>query len=359
MKNQLRFIVLVISITILLVFIIFVINQTVIIVSHAKSVHPVFGAFVLYGLLMIYAVVFIVPIIVFYKNPSALHPPANKNSAEYAPYIERLKKRLSNNNYLVNAGIKPDDQSYIENAFTVLDSRANELIKSTTSKVFVITAISQNGHLDPVMVFVNQIRMIRNIAQIYNQKPSLREIVQLYMHVASVAFTDSSIEDIDIEEQIEPIIGSVVGYSVVGGLPGTGGLTTFMTKSIIDGSVNALLTLRVGIITRRFYTFNKRENKLEENRLACSEAGKILKDVVLDSTGTVTKHAARAVVKASKRHVSIFGETVKDSAKKSTRKVTDISKKSAEAVGDASIKKAKAILDTFKKKRNKNNSKSH
>jgi len=338
MNNRFRYLVLLASAAFVLVMVSFVINQTVDIVVLANSINPVLGAFVVYCLLLLYAVIILVPVIIYYKIPSALHPPGNINSDEYKSYSVKLKKRLSMNRYIIEAGMQPDDESYIEKAYAILDSQTNEVINSSASNVFVINAISQNGHLDPFVVFINQIRLIRNIANTYNPSISTREIVQLYWYVASVLCVDSSIEDIDIEKQIEPIIGSVVGYSVVGGVPGTGGFTTFMTKSIIDGSVNALLTLKVGSITRRFFSFTKRGAAHEVYKLACSEAGNMLNDVVMDSTGTVTKHAAKAFVKASKKQVSIIGETLKDTAIKS-----------AEKVGEVSRKRAKALFDALKK----------
>lgn len=338
MKHRPRYPVLFASAAVVLVMVSFVINQTEQSVRLANSVNPVLGAFVLYGLLLIYAVIVVVPVIMHFRIPSALHPPGDIHSEEYKLYSVKLKKRLSMNKYIVEAGLQPDDTSYIEKAYAILDSQAKELINSTASKVFVINAISQNGHLDPLVVFINQVRLIRNIAHVYNPTISIREIVQLYMYAASVLCADSSIEDVDIEKQIEPIIGSVVGYSVMGGVPGTGGFTTFMTKSIIDGSVNALLTLKVGLIAGRFFSFTQRGAAHEEYKLACSQAGNMLNDVVMDSTGKVTKHAVKAFVKASKKHVSILGETLKDTAIKS-----------AEKVGEASRKKAKALFDAFKK----------
>lgn len=198
-------------------------------------------------------------------------------------------------------------------------------------------------------MFINQIRLIRTIAHVYNQHPSLRELAQLYKHVFFVSCAECTIEDNDIEDQIEPIIGSVVGYSVVGGIPGTGGLSSFMTRSIIDGSVNALVTLRTGIITKRFYSYKPKGSNDEEKRMAGSEAGKILKHVVSDSTGVITKDAAKAVMKSSKTHAGVIRTKIKDSAKKTTGKVADASIISALTVGETSVKAAKTLLGAIRK----------
>ena len=92
MNKQFRNILFCITLIFLVLFIIFLINQTAGIINIAKEFNPYFGNILLYGLLLLYAVIFISPIIIFLKMPLALHPPENKNSAEFDRYIEKLKR---------------------------------------------------------------------------------------------------------------------------------------------------------------------------------------------------------------------------------------------------------------------------
>ncbi len=338
MKKQLRNILFSITLIFLVLFIIFVINQTASIVIIAKEFNPHFGSILLYGLLLLYAAIIAYPIIIFLKTPSALRPPENENSPEFDTYIDKLKRNLARNKYAAGSGISLESRSDIEKAIDLLNTKADELTKSTAATVFVSTAISQNGHLDAIMVLFAQVRLIREIAHIYNQQPSFREIINLYVNVAATAFTVGNIEELDIEEQIEPIITPLISGSVFGGIPGASGLASFLTKSIIDGAANALLTLRVGIITRRYLGIYKRSNIREMRRFASLEAGNMLAFIVVKSTGYVTE----AIIKASKKRVGAVGGSLKKTAFKSAGTMTKATKKSANAVFDYLKKSKKA-----------------
>jgi len=303
MKKQLRNILFSVFLIFLVLVAIFVVNQTAGIVILAKDYNPYFGNVLLGGLLLLYAALIVFPIIIFFKMPSALRPPGNENSAEFDIYIEKLKRRLALNKYLAASETALETRPDIEKAVDLLSTKADELTKSTAATAFVSTAISQNGRLDAVMVLLAQVRLIWGIAHIYNQRPSIREIIHLYGNVAATAFSVGTIEELDIEEQIEPIITPLISGSLFGGIPGASGLTTFMTTSIVEGAANALLTLRVGIITRIYFGVRSRSDTREMRRLASQQAGEMLAPVVIESAGYVTK----AVIKASKKRAGAVG----------------------------------------------------
>ena len=120
-----------------------------------------------------------------------MRPPADEQSAEYRQYLDRLSKRLATNPYLDQTSACLHDRAGMESAINSLTVRANEIVKKTASTIFVSTAVSQNGRLDSFMVLAAQSRMIRQVACIYNQRPTLRELVQLYANVASTVFAAS------------------------------------------------------------------------------------------------------------------------------------------------------------------------
>ncbi len=336
MKKQLGNILLALALVFPVIFVIFVINQTASIVILAKEYNPFFGSILLYGLLLLYAAIVAFGIITFLKMPSALRPPGDENSPEFEKYLEKLKRNLARNNYVAGSGVPLETRSDLEKVVALLNVKADELIKSTASTVFVSTAISQNGRLDVIMVLLAQVRLIRELAHIYNQHPSIREIIDLYLKVAATAFSVGSVEELDLEEQIEPIITPLISGSVIGGVPGTGGLATYMTTSIVEGAANALLTLRVGIITRGYFGIKSGSDTRQLRRLASREAGNMLAPIVAESASYVTG----VIIKASKKRAGAVGSTLKDKAIKSTKKITDVSRKSAQAVFD-SLKKPK------------------
>ena len=325
-----------IALVILVLFIIVAINQTAGIVLMARAFNPVFGTVVLYGLLLMYAAMIAVPIILFLTMPPALRPPENEDSPEFDRFIEKLKKQLARNNYVAESGNPLDTRQDIEKAVDTLKEQADNVTKSTASTVFVTTAISQNGRLDAILVLLAQVRLIWEIAHVFNQRPSIREMTNLYANVAATALVVGTLEELDIEEQIEPIITPLISSSVFGGIPGAGGLATFMTTSIVEGAANALLTLRVGIITRRYFGIKKTSGSKELRRNASLEAGNMLASIVVKSAGYITE----AVIKASKKRAGAVGGSLKNVAKKSAKTMTKATKKSANVVVDL-FKKSK------------------
>ncbi|MGH9723059.1 MAG: DUF697 domain-containing protein [Bryobacteraceae bacterium] len=151
-------------------------------VDLARTLSPQFGRIVLITLLVLYAVVALVPVVLFVRLPRALRPPPTSNFAVTEHYLDRVRSRLAGNPCLTGAVL--DDRAGVDAALLLLEAKADELIKQTATRVFVGTAVSQNGRLDALMVLVAQSRMIWQIAHLYHQRPALQDLVRLYGNVA-------------------------------------------------------------------------------------------------------------------------------------------------------------------------------
>ena len=128
---------------------------------------------------------------------------------------------------------------------------ADKVVQDTANNVFVGTAVMQNGRLDGLIVLVAQLRMVWQIAKIYYQRPSPRQMLYLYSNVGTTVFLADSIQQINFMELAAPLVASVIP-SLKGAIPGLQGIATLMVNSIANGSANAFLTLRVGIVTRQY-----------------------------------------------------------------------------------------------------------
>jgi len=345
MKKQIAGLLIPVGILILIFFIIFVINQTANIVNLAGNVNPAFGKGVLYALLIIYAVIITTPFIIFFKMPRILQPPEDEYSPEYEIFLKKLRTRLSKNAYVKENSLPLKTREDIEKALKLLNSKADDVTRSTASTVFVTTAISQNGLLDALMVLSAQIRLIWRVAHVYNQRPLLRESVYLYANVAGTAFVTSELEDLDVSDQIEPVMASVFGGGVAGTIPGVNAVTNLITNSIVEGAANAFLTLRVGAITKRYFSSLTKQKKNLLRKSASLEAGSMLGSIVFKSAGMVSE----AIWKASKKSAATLSKRFMESPIKSTGAVWNTSKKSAGIIGDASKKSAGVIIDAVKK----------
>ncbi|HKZ82321.1 MAG TPA: DUF697 domain-containing protein [Anaerolineae bacterium] len=298
MKLQLARLALFASVFVLLCSVVFVVNQTAQVVALANTVSPVFGQVVLYGLLMIYALVVLVPIVMFARLPRAIRPPADDQSPEFQTYLKRLGARLATNPHLVGRDLQLNDRAGIEAALNVLDEQASQIIKATASTVFVSTAISQNGRLDALMVLIAQSRMVWQLAHLYYQRPSLRELIQLYANIGATAFLVSEIEDLDISEQVEPVMASALGGSLASAAPGMSMVATLVTQSILEGTANAFLTLRVGVIGQRYCASLTTFDRRAVRRYASVAAASMLGAIVSSSAMVVSKAILAAAKKA-------------------------------------------------------------
>jgi len=308
MNKTLKKIALFTSILILFLFILFVINQTAQVVQLADKAGPSFGNFVFWALLIIYAILILIPVFLFFRLPKSLMPPKSEDAPEFDAYLAVLKKRLASNPHL--KGLEFSNRQQIDEALSILTKKSNEIIQQTASTVFISTAISQSGRLDAFLVLSAQSRMVLRIARLYYQRPTLRDLIQLYSNVAGTAFLASEFEDIDISEQVEPVLSSTLGALAVS-IPGVQLAASILVNSVLTGSANAFLTLRVGIIARRYCGSLVISEKRTLRRAASAEAAKLLGSIVRQGTGKLSK----ALLKASKDKVGGIFSGMKEYAK--------------------------------------------
>lgn len=279
---------------------IFVVNQTVQVVTLASTLHPLAGRGTLIALLLFYAAVIAVPVSIWMRIPKALMPPEEgQASPDYPRYVEAVHNRLSTNPLLAGAALAPGRDG-ITQAFQLLDTQSADVIRKTAATIFVVTAISQNGRLDAIMVLAAQSRMIWQITRMYNQRPSPRELIQIYANVAVALFVASELEDLDIAEQVEPVISAAVGSSVVGMIPGATMVASIVTQALLEGAANTYLTLRVGVICQNYCKsvltpFDAKKAR----RQASLTAASLLGAIVANSSGKVVKAIVDATKKAA------------------------------------------------------------
>ena len=278
-------------------FIVFVVNQTAQVVALARTLSPTFGQVVLIALLIVYALVVVVGVVMFVRLPRALRPPSDATSPEYASYLKRLGARLTANPHLAGDQGPLRDRAGIDAALEILRTKARETMKRTASRVFLSTAISQSGRLDGLMVLAAQTRLVWQIAHIYNQRPTLRDMAQLYANVGATVFVVSEIEDLDVGEQIEPLITAVLGDSVLGLVPGAGVVATIVARSALDGAANAYLTLRIGAVCEQYCESRTAASRKDVRRDASVVAARMLGSVVSESGGALGK----AIVTVAKK----------------------------------------------------------
>jgi hypothetical protein len=318
MRRTIRAIALFGSGTVLLSFAVLVVNQTVQVVHLAGAVHPTLGTVTLWTLVTAYGAMVGVPVVLIFRLPSPLIPPQNEEGAEFEEYLTRLGARLTLSPHL--AGRDLSHRAAVEEALGVLARRTDEIVRQTASSVFLSTAVSQSGRLDGLIVLTAQARMVWQIAHVYYQRPTLKDMTHLYANVAGTAFLAGELQDLDLGGQVEPILSSALS-ALGASLPGLHVAGAVLTNCVLDGSANAFLTLRVGMIAKRYCGALIVQPKAELRRAATAEAASYLGAIVAEGSAKITKAVWRASVEKVNGAVSGVSGYAKDAGVKLMAKV--------------------------------------
>lgn len=244
---------------------------------------------------------------------------------EEQAFKDELVRRMRDNPLILEAGITPEgkgDPTYLDRCLAHLKSKADEEIQQNARRIFLATALSQNGRLDALIVFVCLCRLIWRVSHIYNQRPHPREIAALYGAVVTTTFLALSLEELDIATEITVGFGEAFQAMAPAGLtasiPFAGKALQTFTASTVDGAANCYLALRAGIITRNAYAYGADRQARPSRAAVFREAGAQLLDmshVLVDRlAGTlasnlagVAKFAGAKTVQAGKSLVDSVG----------------------------------------------------
>ncbi|MFC2188576.1 DUF697 domain-containing protein [Fulvivirgaceae bacterium LMO-SS25] len=277
----------------ILVFLLFVVNQLHLIQQLASEINPSFGKFILVVCSVLLIILFLIPFYIYFRLPAPLVHPLDE--AGIPAFEKKLKTRWKNHPILMAEKLDLESAGGLDQARILLQNESNRIIQRNASAVFLTTAISQNGRLDGLTVLATQIRMVWQIAKLYNQRPSLREMSWLYGNVAITTLLAAELEDMDISEQVEPIINSVMGTSAGKSIPMFGNVTDVIMDSLLQGSINAFLTLRVGIICRQYCSSTKLPPRFSIRKNAFAEATLLLGNLVTRGSSKVVKGVLKAL----------------------------------------------------------------
>ena len=275
------------------------VGNVVFLAKQIESVSNVYFAYAFYGVLFVLLLFFVViPIIRLLKMPELpkLQTMDNKASAKemrtiarnlVATFPEDREKEKKNFQGKVerNSVSMPDSQrKLVENEIEKRQSDINSKITKYAKRVFALTAISQSNRFDAVTVWILNFRMINDLIQSTGFRPNGYQMFQIYWRVVvtgAFAYAVSDVADWTGEKLLDELsteIGEKVGSSIFGNLIG------IFTKSLADGAVNGLLTLRLGYITKKYLEigFDKYKDKkemLNVYKMAVKEAWKGKKEL--------------------------------------------------------------------------------
>lgn len=279
---------------------------------EAAAVHPALGYFVAGLLVLGVALLVVYPIVRLLRLPGALVRPSSTSGHEWDRFIRRYGRRLSKNRLIKSGYAGFDDlesalsggsgsgqalETEIAKAVTYLDDHAKQTIARHAAAVFTATAISQSGRLDAAVVISAQLRMVKEIGEIYYQRPRPRELWSLYANVGASTFLAGEIQD----SEVLAVLGAPVSASLTGMIPmgGVDPLVTLLVNSLLDGSANAFLTLRVGAVARRYCGLRLEGDRRVVARSASIESAALLGDVVGKGAARLAKMTRKLILEST------------------------------------------------------------
>lgn len=206
---------------------------------------------------------------------------SNKNFRLYKKVVKRLlsedylpdeeKEKLTN-----TLNDKKMLQATLNHTFNkFVKKEINKKIRKNAKTVMVSTAISQNGRLDFFTVVVVNLKMIKELVEMCGFRPSYKNLSKLTMNVFTTALIAEGLENIDLNDVLPQSTMNTLGE-----IP----FIKPVMSSVTQGISNALLTLRIGIVTRKYLFSDAQEiTKEKMRRDALLEAAKMLPSVVGDA----------------------------------------------------------------------------
>ena len=292
-----------------------------------------------WSLIALFAALIAYPVVLLLRLPKAMQPPDTDSPEDHASYQSWLQRHLATHPKTDVATLAANGD--VSAALLALRAEADVLIRNTASNVFVSTALIQNGRLDGLVMLGTQLRLVWQIGSLYNLRPSPRQLWYLYSNVGGTVLVAANLEDLDFAEVAGPIVNSVAP-SLAASIPGLQGVGNLLVNSIANGSANAFLTLRVGLIAKSYCAPIAKPEREAVRRSATLAALSMLSSITRDKGLSIAKgvwsgatsaagKAASSVVEGAKRAGSATGALVSGAASSAAEAVTGATR----AVGNA------------------------
>jgi hypothetical protein len=287
--RTLKFLVIPIMLLFLLGFVLFLIAQIANLVYLADRYDPLYGDIVLYGLVGLIVGLLSVPLYTYLTLPKAQLPPQTEDPEVIATYRASLVRRYQKNKLLRREKVVVETEKDIPEAVSMLNRHADRVIQYNTVRTFAGTAISQNGMFDSMIVLYFSMNTVYRVSRVYWQRTSLRQLINLYSQIGLIVIGAKLLEDnLDqyLEENIQEFIDELanqgaettasMGARATKIIPGFGNVV----ESIVQGTFNGLMVLRIGLITQKYCGATHAINRKAIRRESFIEARKRIFSIV-------------------------------------------------------------------------------
>ncbi|MCQ2138428.1 MAG: YcjF family protein [Bacteroidales bacterium] len=281
------------------------------------------GELVFYGVIAVLLAIFIiVPLVKVWAAPEM--PALTTDDAQDPEALAKLGHKLSANcGYLSDGKAREDHKAGLAQSLKAADGNAdalrglindeidlrikgsNELgvvgidkrIREWSRTVFMVTAISQNSKFDSLSVIALNYKMIEDIILSSGFRPTRPQMFRIYARVLGTSLISMVASD-----AIDELGSDLAGGSAAGDIAVSGNgkfldslhrlkIPEIVLGSAVDGALNALLTLRIGYVTKAYIL--KGTKSLQDNQIRKEVKRKAIKDAyatlpaIISSSATV------------------------------------------------------------------------
>jgi hypothetical protein len=336
------------------------VGSALFLLREAAAVHPVLG-WVVAGLLALAVILLlVVPVVQLLRLPRALVRPSEPTGPRWDRYVRRYAERLVRNDLVREGYVHLSDlesaladggrgkrlEEEVTRAVRFLDGKAQEAITRHAAAVFATTAVSQSGRLDTAIVLSAQVRMVKEVACVYYQRPTYRELVSLYSNVGASAFVAGEIQD----SELLAVLGAPVTAGITSFLPVAGAdpLISLLVNSLLDGSANGFLTLRIGVLTRRYAGLRLEGDRRTVARSASLEAAGLLGGVVSQGATRVATLTRKLVVQRAVKGTSKAAKGVAGAGASLFERILGLAGKAGAAAASETTSRARALQESLR-----------
>lgn len=258
---------------------------------------------------LVFLIVFLViinPIRIILTSPSfeictTLDPDSHKVRSVYRAVARNMAKNqnVDEEHRLLLTKYKNYDELQMNMTVVFHDcikKNLNNIIIKKAKTVLISTAICQNARMDMITVFSVNLNMIKNLVTECGFRPNMTNLSKLTINVFSTALIAEGLESISIDDILPNSVNNALGQ-----IP----FIKPVMASVTQGIANALLTIRIGCVTRKYLFRDGNIITKEDIRKSSFKDSLILLPMVLYGTLTFIP----------KKIVHMFGSKNKENKK--------------------------------------------
>ena len=274
--------------------------------------HTVYVEYAFYALILVLLIAFVlIPIIKVHTAPEFPAMRLVDETADMKKLRSFAKRLVSGCGYIEDAEVRASHQkqireelescsedmeclkAFIDREVTLrfdgnkemgvpgINSRMKEWAKS----VFIITSVSQNNLVDTTVVLVMNYRQVEDLVLATGFRPTRAQMFRIYANILTTTLVSYCTSE---------VLSDLAGETTLAGAMANLKIPGVISESAIQGAVNALLTLRIGYVTRTFLmegpdALAGRQRRREVSLKAFKEAFTAIPGVIAGTAATMGK----------------------------------------------------------------------